>query len=197
MSAPPPADETAWQHTPPGTAADTLTGLHAATGEARAALAALLQRTTGGGLTDRPRLAHVDALTGALLALTDLPELRRTDRTGTGLGTPAATDGYRPAAALDRHVRARDRRCRFPGCRRRVPRGGELDHVVPYPGRVHRRGRPGRLLHPPPPRQTPGLRRAPRTDTRRHPHGHHAHRADRRHRTPALLRAGRGRRVSG
>jgi hypothetical protein len=30
-------------------------------------------------------------------------------------------------------VRARDRRCRFPGCRRRVPKGGELDHQIPWP----------------------------------------------------------------
>ncbi len=30
-------------------------------------------------------------------------------------------------------MRARDRRCRLPGCRRRVPRGGELDHARPYP----------------------------------------------------------------
>jgi hypothetical protein len=29
-------------------------------------------------------------------------------------------------------VRARDRRCRFPGCRRRVPRAGELDHHRPH-----------------------------------------------------------------
>jgi hypothetical protein len=46
---------------------------------------------------------------------------------------PGPTDGYRPSASLDRWVRARDRRCRFPGCRRRVPRGGELDHDRPYP----------------------------------------------------------------
>ena len=56
------------------------------------------------------------------------------DLTGRpGLGPPGATDGYRPSAPLDRWVRARDRRCRFPGCRRRVPRGGELDHDRPYP----------------------------------------------------------------
>ena len=30
-------------------------------------------------------------------------------------------------------MRARDRRCRFPGCRRRVPRGGDLDHHARYP----------------------------------------------------------------
>ena len=50
-----------------------------------------------------------------------------------GLGAPPATDGYRPAAALDRFTRARDRRCRFPGCRRRIPKAGELDHVERYP----------------------------------------------------------------
>ncbi|PRY49228.1 hypothetical protein LY71_1061, partial [Geodermatophilus tzadiensis] len=130
------AEETTWQHTPAGratAAADALAALSAATGEHRAALAALLDRTGGGGLVDRPRVAVTDALTGALLALTDLPALRRTARTGTGLQTPPTTAGYRPAAALDRHVRARDRRCRFPGCRRHVPHGGELDHAVPWP----------------------------------------------------------------
>ncbi len=30
-------------------------------------------------------------------------------------------------------MRARDRRCRFPGCRRPVPRTGELDHDSRYP----------------------------------------------------------------
>ncbi|SDC46327.1 protein of unknown function [Geodermatophilus telluris] len=129
-------DETTRAHGPAGRAGvarDALTALHAATDEHRDALAALLQRTAGGGLADRPRLALTDALTGALLALTDLPALRRADRAGTGLHRPPATDGYRPAAALDRYVRARDRRCRFPGCRHRVPPGGELDHTRPWP----------------------------------------------------------------
>jgi hypothetical protein len=49
-----------------------------------------------------------------------------------GLGAPGPTEGYRPGAALDRFVRARDRRCRFPGCRRRVARG-EIDHRVRWP----------------------------------------------------------------
>ncbi|WP_176832452.1 HNH endonuclease [Geodermatophilus sp. DSM 45219] len=107
--------------------------------------------TGGGGLADRPRIALTDAVSGALLALTDLPELRRTgtcgrlacrrdpqacdhDLTGRpGLGAPGPSDGHRPGDPLDRFVRARDRRCRFPGCRRRVPRGGELDHVRRYP----------------------------------------------------------------
>jgi hypothetical protein len=132
-------------------APDTLAALAAATAGQRAALAALLERTGGGGLADRPRIAVTDALTGALLVLTDARELRdagscgqqacRTGRvvcdhdlTGRpGLGPPADCATYRPGAALDRHVRARDRRCRFPGCRRRVPRGGELDHNQPWP----------------------------------------------------------------
>ena len=87
----------------------------------------------GGGLLDRPRIAIVDELTGALLALTDSTELRRHATFGACLGPPPPSDGYRPGAALDRYVRARDRRCRQPGCRRRVPLGGELDHDRPWP----------------------------------------------------------------
>ena len=48
---------------------------HASTAQ-RAALRHLLERTGGGGLVDRPRIAVTDALTGALLALTDARELR-------------------------------------------------------------------------------------------------------------------------
>ncbi|GAA3161286.1 hypothetical protein GCM10010531_11150 [Blastococcus jejuensis] len=148
------ADESAWQSGPGGrvsSAVDALDALAAAEETQRAWLAGLLAATGGGGLVDRPRIAVTDALTGALLALTDLPELRRTahcsrpactrhpdrcthDLTGRpGLGPPGPTDGYRPSAPLDRFVRARDRRCRFPGCRRRVPRGGELDHNTRHP----------------------------------------------------------------
>jgi hypothetical protein len=114
-------------------AGDVLAQLAAATDTARHDLAALLGRTGGGGLADRPRIAVTDVLTGALVSLTDLPALRRADRAGTGLGAPGQSPGYRPSAALDRFVRARDRRCRFPGCRRPVPRGGELDHHTPWP----------------------------------------------------------------
>jgi hypothetical protein len=126
------ADEAAWQGSPAGrasAAADTIGALREAGGEQRAALARLLDATAGGGLADRPRIAVVDALTGALLALTDSPGLRR----GAALGPPPPTAGYRPAAGLDRYLRARDRRCRQPGCRRPVPRGGELDHNRPWP----------------------------------------------------------------
>jgi hypothetical protein len=129
-------DEQAWQRSPAGRltgAAHSLHALAAMTTDQRAALAALLDRTSGGGLVDRPRIAVRDALTGALLALTDSIELRRVARTGTGLGPPPDSPGYRPGARLDRYVRARDRRCRFPGCRAPVPGGGELDHDRPYP----------------------------------------------------------------
>jgi hypothetical protein len=148
------AEEANWRRGAAGrvSAAHTaLEALAAATAGQRTRLAALLAATGGGGLAARPRLALTDALSGTLLALTDWPGLRaaagcarpgcrrrpatcRHDPTGrAGLGPPPPTAGYRPAAALDRWVRARDRRCRFPGCRRRVPAGGALDHTVRWP----------------------------------------------------------------
>lgn len=148
------ADESAWQAGPGGRvtdAEDAITALRSATEAQRLQLGHLLASTGGGGLAERPRIALVDALSGALLALTDLPGLTRAGTCGRstcrrhpdrcthdlsdrpGLGPPGPTDAYQPSAELDRWVRARDRRCRFPGCRRRVPRGGELDHHLPYP----------------------------------------------------------------
>jgi hypothetical protein len=148
------ADEEAWQEGHAGrvsAAGDALTALDAATAARRRELADLLDATAGGGLADRPRIALVDALSGTLVALSDLPGLRRSGSCGApacrrrpqdcahdlsgrpGVGPPGPTDGYRPGRELDRWVRARDRRCRFPGCRRRVPRGGELDHDRRYP----------------------------------------------------------------
>ena len=148
------ADSDAWDESAAArisAAPDALTALAHATADQRAALGDLLERTDGGGLVDRPRIAVTDALTGALLALTDAPGLRaagscgasacRTGRrvcdhdlTGRpGLGPPAPCASYRPGAELDRFLRARDRRCRQPGCRNRVPHGGELDHNIPSP----------------------------------------------------------------
>jgi hypothetical protein len=100
----------------------------------QAALASLLdvRRLADTALAERPRIAVVDQLTGCLLALTDSTELRAAVRTGRGLSPPEATDGYRPSDPLDRFVRLRDRRCRFPGCRARI-RKCDLDHRVPYP----------------------------------------------------------------
>jgi hypothetical protein len=54
-------------------------------------------------------------------------------KAGEGLGPPPDCDTYRPGAELDRFLRARDRRCRQPGCRNRVPHAGELDHDTPWP----------------------------------------------------------------
>ena len=129
-------DEEAWRHSRAGrltTAADSLAALAGMSAEQRSVLADLLDRSAGGGLADRPRIAVRDVLTGALLALTDSVELRRAARAGGGQGPPADSPGYRPGTRLDRYIRARDRRCRFPGCRAPVPRGGELDHDLPYP----------------------------------------------------------------
>lgn len=45
---------------------------------------------------------------------------------------PGVQIGYRPGVDLRRWVRARDRHCRFPGCRRPAV-GCDLDHVVAWP----------------------------------------------------------------
>lgn len=148
------ADEESWEQDPAArmtAAPDAIAALAHASTEQRAALRHLLERTGGGGLVDRPRIALIDALTGVLLALTDARELRARgtctrpvcrrgaavcthDMTGVpGLGPPGPSPTYRPGKPLDRFVRARERRCRQPGCRNVVPRGGELDHHVPWP----------------------------------------------------------------
>jgi hypothetical protein len=44
----------------------------------------------------------------------------------------AAVEGYRPSAALDRFVRARDLTCRMPGCDRPAVHA-DIDHTRPYP----------------------------------------------------------------
>ncbi|MCW2509746.1 MAG: putative endonuclease, partial [Modestobacter sp.] len=82
----------------------------------------------GTALAHRPQIALADDLTGQLAALTDAAGLRA----GRGLGPPPETPGYSPDAELDRFVRLRDRRCRFPGCRARARRD-DLDHTVPWP----------------------------------------------------------------
>jgi hypothetical protein len=82
----------------------------------------------GTALVGRPEIALVDELRGQLLALTDAAGLRA----GRALGPPPETPGSRPSVPLDRFVRLRDRRCRFPGCRA-LPRRCDLDHTVPWP----------------------------------------------------------------
>jgi hypothetical protein len=102
--------------------------------QAAANLAALLGLRTAAGtaLAQLPAIAVTDEISGQLLALTNAGELRRKVDAGDGLGPPPPTDGYSPSAALDRFVRARDRRCRFPGCRARAQRC-DLDHNQPWP----------------------------------------------------------------
>jgi hypothetical protein len=87
-----------------------------------------VRRIGATALAARPHIAIVDELNGALLALTDAAGLR----SGQGLGPPPESPGYRPLTELDRFVRLRDRRCRFPGCRAR-PRKCDLDHTCPWP----------------------------------------------------------------
>jgi hypothetical protein len=108
-----------------------------------------LRTTTSTGLASLPTLAVVDEISGELRALTDGFEVRRIATcsrracrsgrrpcthppAGRGLGPPPPTSGYEPSAGLDRFVRARDRRCLFPGCRAR-PMRCDLDHVSPWP----------------------------------------------------------------
>ena len=79
------ADERAWQARPDGrvgAAADALGALAARPTRGGQELGALLSATGGGGLAERPRIALVEALSGTLLALTDLPGLRRAGTCG-------------------------------------------------------------------------------------------------------------------
>ena len=54
-----------------------------------------------------------------------------TDGPHCGTTLDFGRQAYRPAAALDDHVRARDRTCRFPGCRRSAHQC-DLDHAIAY-----------------------------------------------------------------
>jgi hypothetical protein len=110
----------------------------------RALLAALdavcpggLQAPTGGTLR-----INVLGRNGALLSTLTRRELERAARRGCPahpeqdcscpvVTTPPPTDGYTPTAAQRRHVPARDRHCRHPGCRSRAG-WADLDHVVPH-----------------------------------------------------------------
>lgn len=69
---------------------------------------------SGGGSQGGVRLCHPGS--GALLDVDD----------------KHATDAYRPGAALKRLVRARDGRCRFPGCVI-AARQCDIDHVIAWP----------------------------------------------------------------
>ena len=108
-----------------------------------------LRSTAGTALAHLPQIAIFEEISGQLLALTDATQIRhaatcghRKCRTGKrpcthppagpGLGPPRTTPGYSPSDPLARFVRARDRRCRFPGCRAPAIRC-DLDHNQPWP----------------------------------------------------------------
>ncbi|WP_336031375.1 DUF222 domain-containing protein [Geodermatophilus sp. FMUSA9-8] len=183
-------DEGAWVDSPAGratAAADAVTALARATDATRAELADLLTRTAGGGLADRPRIAVTHALTGALLTLTDLPELRRANRAGTGLHAPGG-DRPLPPGCRPRPARPRPRPPlplpRLPPPR---PQEGRARPRHALAARCDRRRQPHRLLHRPPPRQAPGPRLDPHAAARRHPHRHHPQRPHRDHAAAALV----------
>jgi hypothetical protein len=102
--------------------------------QAAASLAALVgMRTVAGtSLAHLPTIAVIDEISGQLLALSNAGALRLAATCGIGLGPPPPTADYSPSAALERFLRARDRRCRFPGCRARAHRC-DLDHNQPWP----------------------------------------------------------------
>jgi hypothetical protein len=87
-----------------------------------------LRDVAGTGLAHRPHIAVVDQLRGSLVTLTDATAIRR----GQALGPPPPTDGHDPGADLERFVKLRDKRCRFPGCRARA-RVCDLDHRCAWP----------------------------------------------------------------
>ncbi len=91
----------------------------------------------GGSLTfaiadDRLRLrATVTDAELARLAKKGCPEHPDADCSCRVLDAPQPTDAYEPAAAQQRFVKTRDRRCRFPNCGQRVG-WADIDHVVAH-----------------------------------------------------------------
>ncbi|GHE07634.1 HNH endonuclease signature motif containing protein [Klenkia taihuensis] len=98
-----------------------------------AAVRELLRRIDVLGLVDPATGDLVLTITdrGRALAVASPAELLAAARQGTGLGPPPSTAGYTPTAAQYCYLRARDRHCRFPGCRRDA-RSCDADHVVPH-----------------------------------------------------------------
>ena len=115
----------------------------------------LLERLDMLGVRSAPsggcvQVAIGNPVTGSLVAVATRNELRRgalgsrrsrrrARRTGDGepvtegpgLRSPTPTSRYRPTAAQRRFVRARDRSCRMPGCRR-APGRCDIDHGTAY-----------------------------------------------------------------
>jgi hypothetical protein len=93
------------------------------------------------------QVAIGDSSTGRLVAVATRRELRRgafgsrqrrrprngpgEPAPGSGLCPPSPTTAYRPTAEQRRFVKARDRRCRWPGCRR-APGRCDLDHGIAH-----------------------------------------------------------------
>jgi hypothetical protein len=73
-------------------------------------------RALGGGATQQPDVLPCHPATGGLMRH----------------GAPEPREGYRPGAALVAFVKARDARCRFPGCVI-AARFCDVDHVRPWP----------------------------------------------------------------
>jgi hypothetical protein len=97
-----------------------------------------LQAPTGGSLG----IDLTDPVTGALRATVTRRELEQLVRRGCPdhpaehcgcavLEKPPPVDRYEPTPAQQRFIKARDRTCRHPGCRRPA-RWTEADHVHPY-----------------------------------------------------------------
>jgi len=97
-----------------------------------------LQAPAGGSLG----IDLIDPATGELRATVTRPELERLVRRGCtehpatecGCGVldrPPPIDRYEPTAAQQRFVKARDRTCRHPGCRRPA-RWTDADHVIAH-----------------------------------------------------------------
>ncbi|RZT24995.1 uncharacterized protein DUF222 [Mycobacterium sp. BK558] len=88
----------------------------------------------------RPTAALIPGFGSAVVPAPLLAELIAHGATVRFLTDPAAlgaTAGYRPCAALERFVRARDLTCRFPGCDRPAV-FADIDHTQPYPhGATH------------------------------------------------------------
>jgi hypothetical protein len=109
-----------------GVAADAATGPH---------LRVLVTAVgAGSGRSEPAELAGYGPLPPALTRELALANSHRSVVTvSVGASPPTGgEDRYRPSAALDRYVRARDRHCQFPTCRQPAHRG-DLDHIIAFP----------------------------------------------------------------
>jgi hypothetical protein len=85
----------------------------------------LTGQTAGGAIL--PGHGPIDTDTARTLAA-DAPTWTRLFR-DPATGVPTCVDTYRPTQTQRRLLRARDTRCRFPGCRRPA-RGCDIDHTI-------------------------------------------------------------------